>query len=243
MKLNHEFTQKIQQWLDTPADERDYELGALYLLKLNANQIMYRNLMANPRGRADVIEYNLRKFYNFRVKEMTHEQVEEMEKEVENITKKHLAFEENNPAKEFKQGKRADHDELPAEIQALYVENLSLVQRMREVHLRLRTLSTSNIPCPDSERYPYLKELIALDKKLHANWEEYDHYATVSGEQRMQVDIRELSKVSLRFVNLAKGRYRKNPSEALKAQIIENYQKVLQPTEKLTNELKELGIL
>ena len=242
MKLNHEFTQKIQQWLDTPADERDYELGALYLLKLNANQIMYRNLMANPRGRADVIEYNLRKFYNFRVKEMTHEQVEEMEKQVENIAKKHLAFEENNPAKEFKQGKRADHDELPVEVQALYVENLSIVQRMREVHLRLRTLSTGDIPCADSERYPYLKELIGLDKKLHANWEVYDHYAP-NGEQRMQEDVRELSKTALRFVNLAKGRYRKNPSEALKAQIIENYQKVLQPTEKLTNELKELGIL
>ena len=29
---------------------------------------------------------------------------------------------------------------------------------------------------PDSERYPFLKELISLDKKLHANWEAYDHY-------------------------------------------------------------------
>ena len=47
---------------------------------------------------------------------------------------------------------------------------------MRELHLRLRSLSLDNVTCPDSERYPFLKELIALDKKLHANWEAYDHY-------------------------------------------------------------------
>ena len=49
---------------------------------------------------------------------------------------------------------------------------------MRELHLRLRSLSLENSTCPDSERYPFLKELISLDKKLHANWEAYDHYVT-----------------------------------------------------------------
>lgn len=52
---------------------------------------------------------------------------------------------------------------------------------MRELHLKLRSLSLETAPCPDSERYPFLKELIDLDKKMHANWEEYDHFV-VSGE-------------------------------------------------------------
>lgn len=47
---------------------------------------------------------------------------------------------------------------------------------MRELHLRLRTLSLETATCPDSERYPFLKELIALDKKMHNNWNEYDHF-------------------------------------------------------------------
>ena len=188
MTLNHEFTEKIQQWLDTPHEQRDYEQGALYLLKLNGNQIMYRNLMSNPRGKAEFIEYHLRKHYGFRVKELTHEQVTQMQKQVEQIEKKHYSFAEDNPAKEFKQGKRADHDTLPDEIQALYVENLSLLQRMREVHLRLRTLSTADAPCPDSERYPFLKELIELDKKMHANWEQYDHYVAESTEEPVKVE-------------------------------------------------------
>ena len=182
MTLNHEFTEKIQQWLDTPHEQRDYEQGALYLLKLNGNQIMYRNLMSNPRGKAEFIEYHLRKHYSFRVKDLTHAQVVAMDKQVEEIVKKHNTFTEDNPAKEFKQGKRGDHDTLPEEIQALYVENLSLLQRMREVHLKLRTLSTADAPCPDSERYPFLKELIELDTRLHANWDRYDHYTGAENE-------------------------------------------------------------
>ena len=182
MTLNHEFTEKIQQWLDTPHEQRDYEQGALYLLKLNGNQIMYRNLMSNPRGKAEFIEYHLRKHYNFRVKDLTHAQVVAMDKQVEEIVKKHNTFTEDNPAKEFKQGTRGDHDTLPEEIQALYVENLSLLQRMREVHLKLRTLSTADAPCPDSERYPFLKELIELDTRLHANWDRYDHYTGAENE-------------------------------------------------------------
>lgn len=190
MTLNHEFTEKIQQWLDTPHEERDYEQGALYLLKLNGNQIMYRNLMANPRGKAEFIEYHLRKHFSFRIKDLTHAQVVEMQKQVDKIEKKHHSFTENNPAKEFKQGKRADHDTLPDEIQALYVENLSIVQRMREVHLRLRTLSTADVPCPDSERYPFLKELIELDTKMHANWEQYDHYTAPDTEETVKVEAK-----------------------------------------------------
>lgn len=242
MTMDNEFTLKIQEWLDAPHEERDYEQGALMLLKLSGNQIMYRNLMANPRGRAEFIEYNLRKYYNFRVKDLTHAQVEEMQKQVERIEKQH-SFAEENPAKEFKQGKRADHDDLPDEIQALYVENLSIVQRMREVHLKLRSLSTADATCPDSERYPFLKELIELDKRMHKNWEVYDRFVPEGGEQKLVVDVREQSKAATRMVNLAKGRYKKSPSEELKAQIAEQYALILNPTEKLTSELRELGVI
>ena len=48
---------------------------------------------------------------------------------------------------------------------------------------------------------------------------------------------------AVRMINLAKGRYAKNPTEELKAQILANYAKVINPAEKLTKDLKELGIL
>ena len=173
--MDHKFTELIKKWLETPEDERDYSVGALYLLKLSGNQILYKNTVAALDKRHDVIEYQLQKYYNVRVQALTHAQVEKMAAQVETIVAEHIplaAKADEAPAK----GKRADHDSLPDEIKAKYVENLSLLQRMRELHLRLRSLSLENATCPDSERYPFLKELISLDKKLHANWEAYDHY-------------------------------------------------------------------
>lgn len=177
--MDNKFTELIGQWLQTPEAERDYSVGALYLLKLSVNQIMYRNIVAQLDRRHDVVEYQLQKYYNFRVQALTHAQVEEMAAQVETIVAEHIPLAANadqSPAK----GRRVDHDSLPDEIKAKYVENLSLLQRMRELHLRLRSLSLDNSPCPDSERYPFLKELISLDKKLHANWEAYDHYVAPS---------------------------------------------------------------
>ena len=176
--MDHKFTQQIREWLEQPHDERDYSVGALYLLKLSGNQIMYRNLIANPSAKADFIEYQIQKYYNFRVQALTHEQVEEMAAQVKTIADEHHLTDDAStvPEDERRLGKREDHDSLPDEIKAKYVENLSLLQRMRELHLRLRSLSLENATCPDSERYPFLKELISLDKKLHSNWEEYDHF-------------------------------------------------------------------
>ncbi|PWM28759.1 MAG: hypothetical protein DBX40_00945 [Clostridiales bacterium] len=173
--MGHKFTELIKTWLQTPEAERDYTVGALYLLKLSGNKIMYRNIISQIDRRHDVVEYQLQKYYNFRVQALTHAQVEEMSAQVKAIVAEHIplaAAADEQPQK----GKRADHDSLPDEIKAKFVENLSLLQRMRELHLRLRSLSLDNATCPDSERYPFLKELISLDKKLHANWEAYDHY-------------------------------------------------------------------
>ena len=176
--MDHKFTELIKQWLETPSDQRDYSVGALYLLKLSGNQIMYRNIVAQLDRRHEFVDYQIQKYYNFRVQALTHAQVEEMQQQVDVIVAEHISLAAN--ADEHKTGKRDDHDSLPDEIKAKYVENLSILQRMRELHLKLRSLSLDTAPCPDSERYPFLKELIELDKKMHANWEEYDHFVATA---------------------------------------------------------------
>ena len=179
--MDNKFTELIKQWLETPSNQRDYSVGALYLLKLSGNQIMYRNIVAQLDRRHDFVDYQIQKYYNFRVQALTHAQVEEMQQQVDVIVSEHISLAAN--ADEHKTGKRIDHDSLPDEIKAKYVENLSILQRMRELHLKLRSLSLDTAPCPDSERYPFLKELIELDKKMHANWEEYDHYVVGTSEE------------------------------------------------------------
>lgn len=177
--MDKEFTNKLQTWLSLPREDRDWDEGALMLLQLTGNKIMYRNLSVNPEGKANFIEGKLQQYLEFRLAELTHEQVKEMQHAVEEIVKEHTEFKsDDNEAKNFKAGKRADHDTLPEEIQALYVENLNLVHRMRELHLKLRTMSTTDSTCADSDRYPFLKEFIKLDKKLHDNWNVYDHFVT-----------------------------------------------------------------
>lgn len=197
--MDKEFTNKLQTWLSLPREDRDWDEGALMLLQLTGNKIMYRNLSVNPEGKANFIEGKLQQYLEFRLAELTHEQVKEMQHAVEEIVKEHTEFKsDDNEAKNFKAGKRADHDTLPEEIQALYVENLDLVHRMRELHLKLRTMSTTDSTCADSDRYPFLKEFIKLDKKLHDNWNVYDHFVTKveTAESAEEVEVKPKAKKS-----------------------------------------------
>lgn len=171
-------TDKLQDFLDTPREDRDWNEGAILLLQLTNNTIMYRNLSINPKGKAEFIEGKLRAFLKSRREVEAHDEVIILQEQVNAIIENRTEFKEDNEAKEFKAGKRADHDRLPEDIQALYVENLDLVHRMRELHLRLRLLSDSTKQVPAAERKPLLDEFINLDKKLHANWDTYDHYVT-----------------------------------------------------------------
>lgn len=170
---NSELIPKVKEWLDANPEDRDLAAGALLVLQLTNNRIMYQNFMRKPKLYASRIEYELKKKYQFYLQQLTHEQVAEMGKQVEVIAKEHNL---PNEHEEFKKGKRADHDALPVEIQALYAQNLSIMQQMRRCHTQLQLLSVEHSTCPDSERYPFLKELIDLDKQYHANWEQYDHY-------------------------------------------------------------------
>lgn len=364
--MDNKLTEKIQSWLDTPEDNRDYDLGALYLLQLSNNQIMYRNISRNAKKHAQFIEHQINKYMKFRVATLTHEQVAEMQKKVDMIISlRHLDKEEtgskepaktivptntevsslqNNPTsmngvgcdeacggadniqldnKQFKAGKRLDHDSLPVEIQALYIENGNIIHKMRELHLQLREFSKENATCPDSERYPFLKELIALDKTYHKNWQIYDSWtpqaansaaqstvntvaaptttqastanteqssateaastqteaapsniganpatpdsapntsepipaqatteqsqsvatAQAAAPQSLNTDERQNQKNIYRQINLTKGRYKKNPSDALKEQLAALYSQLASPTETLTLELRTLHVI
>lgn len=371
--MDNKLTEKIQSWLDTPEDNRDYDLGALFLIQLSNNQIMYRNISRNAKKHAQFIEHQINKYMKFRVATLTHEQVAEMQKKVDMIislrhldrgetgskepakptvsTNAEASSLQNNPAstngvgfddacggtansqqdnKQFKAGKRLDHDSLPVEIQALYIENGNIIHKMRELHLQLRQLSKENATCPDSERYPFLKELIALDKTYHKNWQIYDSWtpqaattaaqstvntvaatantaespanteqipateaapatpkaepsnaesspatteaastqteaapstsepkpaqatteqsqsvatAQAAAPQSLNTDERQNQKNIYRQINLTKGRYKKNPSDALKEQLTALYSQLASPTETLTLELRTLHVI
>lgn len=252
-----QFNAKLQAWLDSPKEQRNLEEGALLLLQLTNNKIMYRNISRNIASHADYIEFSIKRYLNYRLQSITHEQVKDMQTKVDMIATEHNLQSteqhsgDKSPSSEFRAGKRADHDTLPSEIQALYIENANIMKRMRELHLKLRTLSGAEATCPDSDRYPFLKEIIALDKQYHNNWKLYDNYSSSanadtdssSAEACITSDARLQQKNVQRQINLTKGRFKKNPSETLKEKLASLYSQLASPTEKLTAELKELGVI
>lgn len=166
--MDKEFTDKIKSWLDTPAKSRDYAEGAMMLLKLNLNRIMYANLMRNLKANKDVIEYNLRKYYDFRKDDPTDETLKAEAEQAAQIIDKNLS--KAKRADEGHIGRRDDHEDLPPEIKAMYEQNLDLLHEMRELHLQMRMLDDDN----NVDRRPIVKKIIELDKRLHRNWQIYD---------------------------------------------------------------------
>ena len=272
--MDKQFTIRLQEWLNTPASQRDLELGAKYLLQLTNNKILFTNISRDLKGHAQFIEFKIKRYLQYRLQDLTHEEVNAMQKQVNAIVQKHGLDKEMaaspkgtasySATSEFRTGKRADHNTLPAELQALYVENASIMQKMRELHLQLRRLSTQASTCPDSDRYPFLKEIIELDKRYHKNWEAYDKFTQPSSQSsgagttdtseganpssakaKVLIDesARQQQKNILRQINLAKGRYKKKPSDSLKENILSLYQQLTAPSDSLTAELGELGIL
>lgn len=243
--MKHELTEKIKEWLDTPAADRDIVAGATMLLRIRHNRILFDNVVRRPEKYADHVEYELQKIYNARVQDITREQVRVMVREVEQIDAKvGLSHTAVNPRSEWQKGKRADHDSLPDEIRQKYVENADIMRRMRECHLHLRMITPQNSSCPDSDRYPFAKEIIALFKQYRSNWEDYDRYSDgVHVVPAVKEDPRDASKVALRLVNMNKGKYAKNRNPELADYIRAQYAKIIMPTESLTAELRALKII
>lgn len=243
--MNPKLTQEIQQWLNTPREKRDIARGAMMLLKINSNQVLYKNIITWPQKMHDKLEYELKKQLQWRLAKVTHEQVVEMEAKAERIAAKRNLSQKQADNNEFRKGKREDHDALPVEVQALYVENKSILQKMRDIHAQLRMIQRGRpgFTCKDSDKFPFLQELIRLDKRYRDNWAHYDNFDVKTAEVVERLDSRAENRRALAFINFNKGKYRAQPNEQLRVKLAAAYAKVSSPTEKLTRELVELGVI
>ena len=179
----------LQRWLQesNTANPQWVERGCTLILQYLHNHVLAANFRRVPKHFLPAVQHHLSRALTLALQEVTHTEVIQMKKQVQIIVAtlpaKHPAKE---PAKEPAsvqptRGRRPDHDTLPAEIRDLYEQNLPLLQRIRNLHERLIILTEQqrqnpDISCPDGEIYPFLKEIIALEKKYHQNWKTYDEY-------------------------------------------------------------------
>lgn len=179
--MDEKLTAQLQEWLNTPEEKRDMTkgssfvtVGAMLCRRITRNIILGNNFERLPARFYKQVAYELGKFLTMRLKHQTHEDVVRMTAEVETIAKERKLDNKNTPRSK---GKRPDHDQLPEDIQALYTENLSIMQQMRHNRAQLLVIvNTPGLSCPDGEKYPFLTELIALDNRYRKNWQAYDEY-------------------------------------------------------------------
>ena len=163
-------TSQISDWLNASPKQRSLEDGALLLLRLNANRIMYQQILRNRL--AEKLEYELQKHLNIRLHGLTRAEVAKVEKQVMPRLKKELANGE-----EYR-GRRADHDSLPDKVKALYERNGT---RWRQMHRLFETLKTMRDAQP-CDRHELVHQLVQLDDAYRADWEKYDHWTTEDEE-------------------------------------------------------------
>ena len=212
--MDTKFTEKIQKWLDTPADERDIVAGATMLLQLNRNQFFYNNVTARPARYAAKLEYELKKHLRIRLDGQTIQDVVRMEKTVlpavektiqeevamvnnrqEMVIDNHEVVIDSDDDKPQEavvaKGRREDHDSLPDEIKALFDNAGQLYFSIKQLYETLKTMENAQ-PC---DRYEYLKQLKEADTKYHANLQKYDAYradgttTTVEAETETSADL------------------------------------------------------
>ena len=157
-------TSQISDWINASPKQRSLEDGALLLLRLNANRIMYQQILRNRL--AEKLEYELQKHLNIRLHGLTRAEVAKVEKQVMPRLKKKLANGE-----EYR-GRRADHDSLPDKVKALYEKNGTRWRQMHRIFETLKTMRDAQ-PC---DRHELVHQLVQLDDAYRADWEKYDHW-------------------------------------------------------------------
>lgn len=176
--MDDKLTKKIQDWLNTPAGERDIIAGATMLLQLNRNRVMHSNIVRRPERFAEKVEYELRKHLKIRLDGLTLADVVKMEREVVPRVEETLqeapviSTDAELPEGAVARGRRPDHDDLPAEIQALWDNNIENYHKVRDLHHQLKEMEAA----PPCDRYEYLKLLDEADKKYRENLAKYDGF-------------------------------------------------------------------
>lgn len=164
VKLDRKFTQSVVDYLEQPRESRSIEEGAMLLLRMNGNRILHQNILRKKNW--EKLEYELKKHLKYRLDGLTLHEVQHMN---QTVIPQVVSSIEQSPKHE---GKRADHEQLPADIQALYDRNGEIFPKLKATYNTLLQMESSE-PC---DRYEQLKILAELDREYRENWNRYDAF-------------------------------------------------------------------
>lgn len=207
--IDQKFTEELSKWLSTPRDERDVVAGAELLMRITGNRQFYATAIVRPHVVHDHVEYELKKHLAIRQEGHNVETLRNLERELLAECAEEFSEESSDsPVEEQaeeadayavpregpvvsspKRGRRADHDALPVEIQALYDDNAMRYEQMRKVYQQLLTMSDAE-PC---DRKEHIFQLDQLVKAWAAAWEAYDRYDATAVANAAEDEVEEAS--------------------------------------------------
>ena len=249
--MDHKFTEKIRTWLNTPVNERSIEEGATMLLQLNRNRILHQNIIRRGVRMMPKLEYELKKHLRIRDDGKTLHEVVTMEKVMMPAVEQLLTKPEAEHA-----GKRADHDELPEEVQQLWDGNFERYTKIKALFEELKAMEKMQ-PC---DRYEKLKLLDEAEKAYREALSAYDSYVKEDNfptkTEEQPVDPAELATQignARKYISEGKGKLKKlidegNEAKAatLREKIVERVRTIQQAGAPISDdtfaELSELGI-
>ena len=168
-KPDPRLTEQIQAWLSTEPAERDIRTGADLLLRLNRNRALHQTILRRPEKMAAKLAYELGKHLRIRLDGYTMAEVVKLQAE---LMPQVAAPLETDPTATHS-GRRADHDQLPEHIRAIYEQGGEIFRKMKQIYETLRTMDNR----PPCDRYEHLQILAELDSKYRRGWETYDTYS------------------------------------------------------------------
>lgn len=233
--MDEKLTQQIQTYINAEPSERDIEAGALLLLKLNRNRVLYNNIIRKPQKFADKLLYELKKHLAIRLDQKTTQDVVLMEKTLLPKTAKLIAKSvpaptEEDPKATVAKGKRKDHESLPEEVQQLWTDCAGIFKNIKLLHENLKKMGKS-APC---DRYELLKQLDEQDTLYRSKMVDYDKFkvgAELPGTAKKKPEEQTPAEVA-KAVNAARTYLSKN-KDKLKQLLVEKSDKYSELRDKM----------
>ena len=236
------FTEKLKKWFDCEHTDANIREGALLLLQMNNNRHLYQLINFDPQGKLELLKYELQKHLNYRIEGMTIDDVRNYDKavtpvlqtavdktsEADKIAKQlasHLPVVESEnldsivPSAIVAKGKRADHDQLPDNIQAIWENNCALWKKIKE---HFEACKAYDMSC---DRYEGLhaadedfkRMLLTLKEEYYAykqSMDVYDH-AKPGVAEEMQADEQPVADITSKQIGNARSYITKNLNQLI----------------------------
>ena len=249
MVYDQKETDNIRKWLETPAGQRDIPAGALLLLRLNRNRVLYNNILARPEMLLPKLEYELKQYLLIRSDNMTREGIIEMQKEVMPKVAKIVKEPEEYTEGETHWGRREDHDELPEDIRRLFDESAERYKVIKSLYFSLKKMDR-NPPCDRYEQLKLLSEAEEKDRKAFQIYDSYGKGGETAGSEDRENAVKEVN-AARKFVSENRERLAAMPAgreaDRLRTEIQHRVDVVIASggsfTPDHTDKLRELGIV